>query len=220
MTIESDVFTRVRAQIERELRPVEPLAAPALRALSLLPFALLLLVASVAAFGLRRDARALGLALTWGASIGQMVLGLVLVAAALREAVPGTTLSRRALATAFVTSLVGVLTVTWLTWSASPTRVAPRSVLYVWEVCFGSTIISALPALFLSGWLVARAFPLRPRFAGALYGLGAGLMADAGWRLFCHFSDPSHVLAAHTAAVVVTCGLGVLIASVLARLRT
>ena len=30
-------------------------------------------------------------------------------------------------------------------------------------------------------------FPLRPRLAGALYGVGAGLMSDAGWRLFCHF---------------------------------
>jgi hypothetical protein len=219
MTSESDVFTRVRANIERELRPVEPLAAPAVRALSLLPFALLLLVASVAAFGLRRDATALGIGLTWGASIGQTILGLALVAAALREAVPGTTLSRRVLGTAFGTALIGVLTVTWLTWSASPTRIAPRSVLYVWEVCFGATIISALPALFLSGWLVARAFPLRPRFAGALYGLGAGLMADAGWRLFCHFSDPSHVLAAHTAAVIATCGIGVLIASAPRRLR-
>ena len=43
----------------------------------------------------------------------------------------------------------------------------------------------------------SRAFPLRPRIAGALYGLGAGLMADAGWRLFCHFSNPAHVFGAH-----------------------
>jgi hypothetical protein len=210
---------QLRTAVERDLRPVAPLARPAIRALGLLPFALLLLVASVVAFGLRRDAGALGIMLTWGASTLQMVLGLALVAAALREAVPGTTLSRRALGIAFATAMIAVLTITWMTWSASPTRVSPRAIGYVWRICFGATIVSALPALFVSGWLVARAFPLRPRFAGALYGLGAGLMADAGWRLFCHFSDPAHVLAAHTAAVVLTCALGALLASGVSRLR-
>jgi hypothetical protein len=210
---------RLRTAVERDLRPVAPLARPAIRSLALLPFALLLLVASVVAFGLRRDAGALGLMRTWGASTLQMALGLTLVAGALREAVPGTTLSRRALGTSFATAMIAVLTITWMTWSASPTRVSPRAISYVWRICFEATIISALPALFVSGWLVARAFPLRPRFAGALYGLGAGLMADAGWRLFCHFSDPAHVFAAHTAAVAVTCGLGALLASAVNWLR-
>lgn len=45
--------------------------------------------------------------------------------------------------------------------------------------------------------LAARAYPTRPVVAGALLGLGAGLMANAGWRLFCHFSEPAHVLSAH-----------------------
>jgi hypothetical protein len=62
-------------------------------------------------------------------------------------------------------------------------------------------IIAIVPiALIL---LVARAFPLRPRLAGALYGIGAGLIADAGWRLFCHFSDPVHVFGAHTLGIAV-----------------
>ena len=87
----------------------------------------------------------------------------------------------------------------------------------VWRICFGATILTALPALAIAGWLVARAFPLRPRLAGALYGLGAGLLADAGWRLFCHFSDPAHVLAAHTAGIAATCALGTITASALAR---
>jgi hypothetical protein len=93
----------------------------------------------------------------------------------------------------------------------------PWAVLYVWRVCFGATIFTALPALAFSGWLVARAFPLRPRVAGALYGLGSGLLADAGWRLFCHFSDPAHVFGAHTAAVALVCVLGVVTATSLTR---
>ena len=83
----------------------------------------------------------------------------------------------------------------------------------MWGVCLTGTIVSALPALAVAGWLAARAFPLRPRLAGALYGVGAGLMADAGWRLFCHFSHPAHVFGAHTLGIVVTGMLGVLLAS-------
>jgi hypothetical protein len=212
-----DLPPAVRAAVEHDLQPVKPLKRAAVRALALLPFALVLLVASVVAFGLRPDAPRLGLMLTWGASALEMILGLALTAAALRDAVPGTTLTRRAVGSAFATAAIAVLTITWLTWAASPTRINPRAVAYVWRICFGATMLSALPALAMSGWLVARAFPLRPASAGALYGLGAGLMADAGWRLFCHFSDPAHVFGAHAAGVAVTCLLGVGLASLLAR---
>ena len=78
----------------------------------------------------------------------------------------------------------------------------------IWRICFAGTLAGALPPLLVSAWLVARAFPLRPAVAGALYGLGSGLMADAGWRLFCHFSDPAHVFGAHIAAVAVSAALG------------
>jgi hypothetical protein len=215
--LEPRVPAALREAIARDLQPVRPLARPAVRALWLSPLALVLLVASAAAFGLRRDSPSLGIVLTWGASIVQMILGLALIAAALREAVPGTSLTRRALGIAFATAAIAVATVTWATWTVSPTRIVPWAVLYVWRVCFGATILTALPALAFSGWLVARAFPLRPRFAGALFGLGSGLLADAGWRLFCHFSDPAHVFGAHTAAVALVCVLGVVTASSLTR---
>ncbi|HUQ88064.1 MAG TPA: NrsF family protein, partial [Vicinamibacterales bacterium] len=60
--------------------------------------------------------------------------------------------------------------------------------------------------------LAARAYPTRPAIAGALLGLGAGLMADAGWRIFCHFSEPAHVLSAHLAAVLMSTLIGSLAA--------
>ena len=47
--------------------------------------------------------------------------------------------------------------------------------------------------------------------AGALCGLAAGLMADAGWRLFCHYSDPAHVFGAHTLAILITTATGSLL---------
>ena len=44
-----------------------------------------------------------------------------------------------------------------------------------------------MPALIVAALLAARAFPLRPGVAGALYGLGCGLIADAGLRLYCEY---------------------------------
>jgi hypothetical protein len=199
----------LRSRIARELAPVTPLPAPSRRVVWLLPVALPLLVGSVLLFGLRFDAPAIGLPLTWGASVVEMCLGLALSLAALREAVPGMALSRRLIGSAFGVAATLVLAVTWLTWSISPTRIAPGHVLWVWQVCVGGTFVAALPPLMLSTWLVARAYAVRPAVAGALYGLGAGLMSDAGWRLFCHFSDPGHVLGAHILGVALACGAGI-----------
>ena len=208
----------LRRLIARDLQPVAPLPSPFRRALGLVPIGMVLLVAAVIVFGLRRDAGRLGLVLTWGASTIQMLLGLALVAGALREAVPGTTLPRRIAGIAFGTALIAVLAVTFTTWAVSPTIVAPGYAVTVWGICLTGTLVSALPVLAAAGWLAARAFPLRPRLAGALYGVGAGLMADAGWRLFCHFSDPVHVLGAHTLGIAVTGVLGV-VSAVWARRR-
>ena len=97
--------------------------------------------------------------------------------------------------------------------------IAPGLATYVWGICLTGTVVSALPVLAVAGWLAARAFPLRPRLAGALYGIGAGLMADSGWRLFCHFSHPAHVLGAHTLGIVVTGLLGVISATLVARVN-
>ena len=131
----------------------------------------------------------------------------VVIPDALRESVPGTTLSRRAIGLLLGTGVIVTVTMTFMTWVASPTRIAPGFGRFVWSVCVAGTIAAALPVLAVSGWLAARAFPLRPRIAGALYGLGAGLVADAGWRLFCHFSDPVHVLGAHTLGMAIVAAL-------------
>jgi hypothetical protein len=202
----------LRRAIADDLRPVAPLAPPFRRVVWLMPIALLMLVAASAIFGARRDGPALGLLLTWTASVAQMILGVALTAAALRESVPGTTLSRRALGAAFGGALFAAVTITWLTWRASPTVVRPGFAAYVWSVCVAGTMVSALPLLGAAGWLAARAFPVRPRIAGALYGIGAGLVADAGWRLFCHFSDPVHVLGSHTLGILLVGILGSLLA--------
>jgi hypothetical protein len=208
----SELPDTLRLAIARDLRPVQPLARPAVRAAWLAPWGLLLLVLAAWVFGLRGDSAALGPGLTWIASTIQMLLGLAVVWAALREAVPGTTLSRRFAGVVFGTALVFLLGLTWLTWLASPTTIRPGMAAAIWRICVAGPLLTALPAFGVAGWLAARAFPLRPRLVGALYGLGAGLMADAGWRLFCHFSDPTHVLGAHGLAIALASAAGVLAA--------
>jgi len=84
----------------------------------------------------------------------------------------------------------------------------PHSAVAVGVACFRTSAVAALPALIASAILSARAFPLRPVVAGALYGLGCGLIADAGLRLWCEFSAPSHVLSAHVGAIVLCMLLG------------
>ena len=209
----------LRRAIEADLRPVRPLASPWRRALGLVPIALVLLVISAAVFGLRVDSPDLGLSLTWGASVLQMLVGLAVMGFALREAVPGTLLTRRTAGVVLATGILLILAITWTTWATSPTFVPPRFNRVVWVICVGGTFASALPALFAAAWLVRRAYPLRPALAGALYGLGAGLLSDAGWRLFCHFSDPSHVFAAHTLAVLMVTVAGAGLATLLNRWR-
>jgi hypothetical protein len=207
----------LRTAIEQDLGPVRPLPPPGRRTLPLVPFAALLLVASVALFGRRLDAPALGVVLTWGASTLQAGVGLALIWAALREAVPATVLPRRLAWGLGATVLVVVLATTWVTWLASPTTIRPGAALMVWRICVTGPLLAALPAFAAAALLVARAFPIRPWLAGALYGLGVGLMSDAGWRLYCHFSDPVHVLGAHTFAVVLLTAAGTVTAIVTTR---
>jgi hypothetical protein len=135
---------------------------------------------------------------------------MLLIGFALREAIPGRAWSPAALAASFGAALGAVVFTTLATWRLSPTRILSESVAYVTTVCFGYTLLAAVPVILFAGLLAARAFPLRPQIAGALYGAGAGLLSDAGWRLFCHYSDPGHVFPSHLGAVIAAALLGAL----------
>lgn len=201
----------LRARIAPDYQPVRPLRSPWTRTLSVLPLAVLALLASAIAFDVRTDAPNLGWLGVWGLSIAQSVMGLLVVGAALRESVPGRDWSRGAIALWLAIPVVTVVAVTLLSWEVSP--VALRAGWWlVGGICFAGSAATALPVVALASVLAARAYPTRPAVAGALLGLGAGLMADAGWRIFCHFSEPAHVLSAHLAAVVMSTMIGSLVA--------
>jgi hypothetical protein len=202
-----------RGAILADLSPVRPLPAPLRRAMVLLPAGILLLAAQPLIYVLRSDAPALGIFRLWGLSAAQSVLGLLFIAAALREAVPGRTLPRARLLLAFG-ALVSVA-VTFVTWQGSATVVPPGHVALFWTVCFTRPVLIGFPVMAIALALAWRAYPLRAALVGAFAGLGAGLMTDAGWRTFCHVSDPVHVLSAHLAAVLALSAAGAATAALL-----
>ena len=217
MNVTEPVPASLRDVIAADLHRVRPLPPPGTRALWMLPLAAILLLAAPATFGPRGDVRALGWALSWGASTFQALIGILLVGWALRESIPGRSLPSAAIGAALSGALAFALLITFFTVERQRTGINPDGVLVVGAICLGFTIVSALPAVLLAALLAARALPLRPKISGALYGLGAGLMADAGWRLFCHFSVPTHVVPAHLGGVVVSTALGIFVAERLRR---
>ncbi len=205
----------LRAAIARDLAPVRPLPSPVVRAAAMIPVAIVLLVAAPLVFSFR-DLSTLGLAWSWGASVLQAMAGLALTVAALRESVPGRAWSPLALCLIAASAVAIVVGTTLASWQLSPVAIRGAA-LIVGAMCLASAAITALPATLLAVVLVMRAYPTRPVVAGWLAGLGGGLMADAGWRLFCHFSEPTHVLAAHLGGIVAAGAIGALAARRLAR---
>ena len=196
----------LRATIAAELRPVRPLRRPLVRGLALVPVAAVLLVAAPLVFEFR-DLAALGWSWSWGASILQLGAGLALVVAALRESIPARTWSRAGLVMLAAAPVVIVTAIALVSWQRSPIVLAGPG-LIVGAICLTASAITALPATCLAVLLALNAYPTRPAVAGWLAGLGGGLLADAGWRLFCHFSEPSHVLVAHLGGVLVAGAIG------------
>jgi hypothetical protein len=208
----STMPSALRDRLVADYGAVRALPSPWMRAMWLLPLAVIALIAAPIAFNVRQDAPRLGWLYLWGFSLLQCAIGFMVVAAALRESVPGRGWSRGALAVWLTVPIAVVVVVTIASWQFSPVLLRGRWWL-VWGVCFSGSAATALPVVALASVLAARAYPTRPALAGALIGLGAGLMADAGWRLFCHFSEPSHVLSAHLAAVIASAAIGSLLAT-------
>ncbi|HEX6738195.1 MAG TPA: NrsF family protein [Vicinamibacteria bacterium] len=192
----------LRDEVERTLAPVRPLPAPGRRLLALLPLAAALPALVLAAWGLRGDREAVGPLLLWAGSALQVLAGLALMGAALRESVPARLRGPGALAAQGLGALGLVGALTFATFVASPTQVPLLAEARYFRICFTHTFELGLLPLLGLGLLLRRGLTARPGLAGTLAGLGAGLLADAGWRLFCHVSAPGHVFGAHLGAVL------------------
>ncbi len=208
--------------IAQDLRPVTPSPQPFHLALRMVPPALLVSSVILLAIGPRRDSGILGPLLTWGASAAQFVLAIALVWIAAHESIPAGRLPRQMVYSAAVAASLVVVFVTLLTFSISPAtatlpvpaRINETLSVSPWIVGFacgiGSTLAGGILILFFS-WVFRNSLATRPTVAGALYGAGAGLAINAGWRIACPFSTPWHALGAHGAAIIATVILGALI---------
>jgi len=186
----------------------------------MVPLALLVSSVILLPIGPRPDSAILGPLLTWGASAAQFVLAIALIWIAAHESTPAGRLPRQMVYLAAAASSLLVIFVTLLTFSTSPAtepllRVPPRVNEMLrdspWIMGFacgiGSTLAGGILVLFFS-WVFRNSLAIRPTVSGALYGAGAGLAINAGWRIACPFSTPWHALGAHGAAIIATVILG------------
>jgi hypothetical protein len=173
----------------------------------------------------------MGPLLTWGASAAQFALAITLVWIAAHEGMPAGRLPRQVVYSAAAAAFLLVVFVTLLTFSTSPAsapllRVPPRVNEMLrdspWIMGFGcgigSTVAGGILVLLFSR-VFRNSLAARPTVAGALYGAGAGLAINAGWRIACPFSTPWHALGAHGAAIIATVILGALIGRFLGNRR-
>jgi RNA polymerase sigma-70 factor (ECF subfamily) len=217
--------------IAQDLRPVRPSPRPLHLALRMVPLALLVSSVIVLAVGPRHDSVILGPLLMWGASAAQFGLAIALIWIAAHEGIPAGRLPRQMVYSTAVAAFLVVVVVTLLTFSTSPGTatlpVPPRidEMLRVspWIMGFacgiGSTIAGGILVLLFSR-MFRNSLATRPTAAGALYGAGAGLAINAGWRIACPFSTPWHALGAHGAAIIATVMLGAFIGRFLGNRRS
>ena len=217
--------------IAQDLRPVRPSPQPLRLALRMVPLALLVSSLILLAIGARYDSRILGPLLTWGASAAQFVFAIVFVWIAAHEGTPAGRLPRQTIYCAAVAASLLVVFVTLLTYLTSP---ASEPLLRVPPIV--NELLRAKPWIMgfacgiggtLAGGMLVLAFSLifrnslatRPTEAGTLYGAGAGLAINAGWRVACPVSTLSHALGAHGTAIIATVILGALIGRYLGNRR-
>ena len=219
----SEELMRVIAQ---DLKPVKPSPRPLRLALETAPFALLISSLVLISLGIRGDSAILGPLLTWGASAAQFALAIMLIWVGAHEGTPASRLPRETVYAAILASVLVVVGITVETFSISPVgstlRVAAGIHVPLWAmdlVCgVGSTVAGGILVLLFS-WMFRNSLAIRPAVAGALYGAGAGIAINAGWRIACPYSTLRHSLGAHGAAIVATVIVGALIGRLLARLR-
>lgn len=212
----------LRKAVTEDLQPVRPLPPVWMRLMMAVAVSATGLTVVVLAFKLnvRPDMGDIPMWLGWGCTAVQLVVGIVLIGMALREAVPGSGVPAGAVKLAVGTGVSMQVLVGVATWMHSPGMpfVAGRG-LANGVGCATHDLALGLPALAVTLWLVFRALPLRPSIAGLLGGTGAAVTADAINHLVCPMSDLRHVLVWHTGVIFGLMLIGWLIGKIWERVR-
>jgi hypothetical protein len=198
---------------------VRPLLPPWQRALLIVPAAALVWAIGPGVLGVRGDLGAIGPLLAWGGSILQLAVAATIIAGALREAVPGEQLPRPFATVLLVSGFLATVLLAFATNAVSPEPGPRLETWFDWWFCWEGAVRTGAPLVLLLAVLLARGLPMRPGLAGALSGMGAGTAVDGGWRLYCGYSSPTHVILSHGGAVLALTVAGVAIAVTVGRLR-
>lgn len=203
--------------VQHDLAPVRPLASPGRRLAAMLPLAIALLLLPPMYWGWRSNFAELGGVLSWALSALESVAGLGLLWMGFRNSIPGAHRGSRGIGVAMAMAAALFAAITLLTDLEFPTTELDGVWLRSVFECIRMELPFALPSVLLVSALVARALPDRPALVGAACGFGVGLMTDAGVRLFCWVSEPSHVLASHGTAIALSAVGGALAAIMVER---
>lgn len=205
-------FAELQRQLPSDFRPVRAFVPGRWLVVFLTLFIPLVALCLWRVFGWRADQDVLGTSGFLGLSAIELIAGLVLLTRGLREAVPARGSSLAGLALAGASAALIHAAIIWTTFTRS--QVYP-TVGREWEValyCFVFEVLLAIPCVLFALWLGRRGLTSRPRRLGLLGGVGAGLAADAVWRLICPYSQPAHALGSHSSGLVATVVLGLMLA--------
>ncbi len=212
----------LRRAIGDDLQPVRPLPPVWMRLLMAIAVATAALTLVMIGFklSLRPDMDRLPMWLGWGCTAIQLMVGVVLIGMALREAVPGSGVPAGAVKLAVGTGVVMQILVGIATWMHTPgVPYVKGQGLTMGFGCAAHDLVLGLPALAMTLWLVFRALPLRPSIAGLLGGAGAAVTADAVNHIVCPMSDLRHVLVWHTGVIFGLMLVGWLVGKIWERAR-
>lgn len=205
-------FERLLPRLGGEVRPVRPWAPPRWMVLFAGLFAPVSAAVLAQLFGWRSDHGILGGPWVWGVSAVELAVALVLLALALREAVPGRSLSVADLALGGLGAAVLHAAVIAGTFARSPVYPVAGQEWQAGTFCFTFELLLGIPCVVFALWLSRRGLTTRPRRVGLMGGVGAGLAADSVWRLICPYSAPAHAFVSHTPGILGVVGIGLLLA--------
>lgn len=209
--------SELREAVRRDLAPVRPLLPPILRASGVWLISLAVATLLVSALGVRHDLSIIPSPAFWIPLVLRSFAGLLLVALAIRDAVPSLGASSRVrwMAVLFGLGMLILLPVVFAR-VMNATEVAPGAEDLL---CYRIESAIAAPSFLLAWWLVIRGYPVRPLFAMIAAGLGIGLLADATLFAACAIHGQKHWLLAHSGAVLTYALLGAAAGALIGRLR-
>ena len=195
MTRRPRVFDDVRGEILDDIRPVKPLSSPWRRALVFLPWLVVCLL--LISTRMRPDYGEVSKFLLWGGSVLFWASAFFLLVACMREAIPGSTISWKYLATGIAAALVVQVLIAAALHERSPYPSPEQGIWRTIMACTGAISLLGAPLLTAGCILAVRGYLVRPTFAGVLLAVVAVVAAESVWRLHCPYTSPEHLILTH-----------------------